>query len=204
MDSLDIHNKHHPIKYQLKDIWAESAMPFQLNSENRFFFLMSKWFKVILKKQKTHTKSSLRLPAFKVPLETRQAKRDRSFITETWSLFSYWEESQHHTDTVWILYGQRQEREEEYAETHGRFELVATCFFVDRLTGRLNATYHSQSRERRGATVLVKKKKNRHGSEDIVDGLSAWWVQVFPHRCSKAQTNPCKLTSVSFSVTRRM
>lgn len=133
MDSLDIHNKHHPIKYQLKDIWPESAMPFQLNSENRFF-LMSKWFKVILKKtQKTHTKSSLRLPAFKVPPETRQAKRDRSFITETWSLFSYWEESQHHTDTVWILYGQRQEREEEYAETHGRFELVATSFFL--LTG---------------------------------------------------------------------
>lgn len=37
MDSLDIHNKHHPIKYQLKDIWPESAMPFQLNSENIFF-----------------------------------------------------------------------------------------------------------------------------------------------------------------------
>lgn len=38
MDSLDIHNKHHPIKYQLKDIWPESAVPFQLNSENSFFF----------------------------------------------------------------------------------------------------------------------------------------------------------------------
>lgn len=69
------------------------------------------------------------------------------------------------------------------------------------ITHRLNATFHSQSRERRGWKSEEEEESILHGSEDIMDGFER------AGECNSSSTGVMKLRlmkpffkSVSFSV----
>lgn len=85
------------------------------------------------------------------------------------------------------------------------------------LTGRLNATFHSQSWERREwkSRYYGRREEEENadedkdegesildGSEDIVDGFkSVGECMSFPHRCNETQANQTFQVRVGFSVT---